>query len=108
LQATPASEDPNPVWILDDTKERFPSFLYFNIYVIPHGSVSGPEAAVFIGTTGLDGRANRFYVDSTLLPKSVMGGRGLRFYVQGVTDKGDVLPWEMCAYADCMFTIGDN
>lgn len=93
-------EDPNPVWILDDTNERFPSFLYFNIYVNPHprsGRVAGPTAAIFIGTTGLDGRANRFYVDSTILPKSVMNGRGLRFYVQGVTDKGDVLPWEMCA-----------
>jgi mannosyl-glycoprotein endo-beta-N-acetylglucosaminidase len=109
LSSIPHSEDPNPVWILDDTKDRFPSFLYFNIYVIPHprlGSVAGPEAVVFVGTTGLDGRANRFYVDRTLLPDSVMGGRGLRFYVQGVTDRGDVLPWEACAYVDYMFAIG--
>ena len=107
LREIPPPEDPNPLWILDDTNRRFPSFLYFNIYVIPHprsGSVAGPAAAVFIGTTGLDGRANRFYVDSTLLPKSVMDGKGLRFYVQGVTDKGDVLPWDMCAFVDWMFT----
>ncbi|OAX35593.1 glycoside hydrolase family 85 protein [Rhizopogon vinicolor AM-OR11-026] len=109
METIPSSEDPNPVWILDDTKERFPSFLYFNIYAVPHphsGSVAGPEAAVFIGTTGLDGRANRFYVDSTLLPRSVMGGRGLRFYMQGVTDRGDVLPWDLCAYVDRMFELG--
>jgi len=108
LRTITSLEDPNPVWILDDTKERFPSFLYFNIYVVPHprsGSIAGHEAAVFIGTTGLDGRANRFYVDSTLLPKSVMGGKGLRFYVQGVIDRGDVLPWEMCAYVDCFFDL---
>jgi mannosyl-glycoprotein endo-beta-N-acetylglucosaminidase len=102
-------EGPNPAWILDDTKERFPSFLYFNIYVNPQplsGSVAGAAAAIFIGTTGLDGRANRLYVDSAMLPKNVMDGRGLRFYVQGVSDKGDVLPWEMCAYVDYMFELG--
>jgi mannosyl-glycoprotein endo-beta-N-acetylglucosaminidase len=105
-QVIPSSEDPNPAWILDDIKELFPSFLYFNIYVSPHpltGSVADPTAAIFIGTTGLDGRANRFYVDSTILPKNVMDGRGLRFHVQGVSDKGDVLPWDMCAHVDCMF-----
>jgi mannosyl-glycoprotein endo-beta-N-acetylglucosaminidase len=111
METIPSSEDPNPVWILDDTKERFPSFLYFNIYVVPHprsGSVAGPEAAVFIGTTGLDGRANRFYVDSSLLSRSVMGGRGLRFHVQGVTDRGDVLPWDLCAYVDHIFDLGSH
>lgn len=102
-------EDPNPAWILDDTKERFPSFLYFNIYVNPQSlsrSVAEATAAIFIGTTGLDGRANRLYVDSAMLPKNVMDGRGLRFYVQGVSDKGDVLPWEMCAHVDYMFELG--
>ncbi|KAG1776081.1 glycoside hydrolase family 85 protein [Suillus placidus] len=102
-------EDPNPAWILDDTNERFPSFLYFNIYVNLHplsGSVTEATAAIFIGTTGLDGRANRFYVDPAMLPKNVMDGRGLRFYVQGVSNKGDVLPWEMCAHVDCMFELG--
>ncbi|KAG2361265.1 glycoside hydrolase family 85 protein [Suillus spraguei] len=111
LPVITSPEDPNPAWILDDTKERYPSFLYFNIYVNPHplsGDVAGATAAIFIGTTGLDGRANRFYVDSTILPKDVMDGRGLRFYVQGVSDKGDVLPWEMCAHVDCMFELGGN
>ncbi|KIK33863.1 hypothetical protein CY34DRAFT_681388 [Suillus luteus UH-Slu-Lm8-n1] len=48
---------------------------------------------------------------STFLPKNVMDGRGLRFYVQGVSDKGDVLPWEMCAcetnlFVFCMLLLG--
>ncbi|KAG2126232.1 glycoside hydrolase family 85 protein [Suillus clintonianus] len=108
LRTISSPEDPNPAWILD-TRERFPSFLYFNIYVNPYplsGSVAEATAAIFIGTTGLDGRANRFYVDPAILPKSVVHGKGLRFYVQGVTDKGDILPWEMCAHVDYMFNLG--
>ena len=103
-----SSEDPDPIWILDDTKSRFPSFLYFNVYVNPHprsGSIAGVAAAVFLGTTGLDGRANRFYVDWTILPQNMKGARGLRFYVQGVTDTGEVLPWEMCSHVDYMFEL---
>ncbi|KAF9236910.1 glycoside hydrolase family 85 protein [Melanogaster broomeanus] len=97
-------EDPNPAWILPDTPTyRFPVFAYFNIYVLPLSSTAqpiDPGSVLFIGTTGLDGRANRFYVEAQCLPKGLDQNDGVRFYVQGVTDRGEVLPWESCAAVD--------
>jgi len=37
-----------------------------------------------MGTTGLDGRGNRFYVDWELLPNVVKDLEGKAVYVQGV------------------------
>ncbi|GBE79054.1 glycoside hydrolase family 85 protein [Sparassis crispa] len=96
----PDSEDPRPVWQLDSS---FPVFSYFNIFAqvhSPEGTVAGPDCATFIGTTGLDGRENRFYVDSACLPLSATGACGIRFYVQGVTDWGLVLDWESSTFVD--------
>ncbi|PCH41736.1 glycoside hydrolase family 85 protein [Wolfiporia cocos MD-104 SS10] len=92
-------EDPQPLWRLEN---NFPSFAYFNIYVQPHptGSALDPAQALFIGSTGLDGRANRFYVESTCLPPDIASEVAKRFYVQGVTDRGVVLDWDHCAYVD--------
>ena len=92
-----------PAWLLQDTPAyRFPTFVYFNIYAVSldRSTHADSASAVFIGTTGLDGRANRFYVDRACLPTGWDQRTGLRFYVQGVTDRGEVLPWERCATVD--------
>ncbi|KAI0640580.1 glycosyl hydrolase family 85-domain-containing protein [Trametes meyenii] len=93
-------EDTEPCWVIDDAHS---GFLYFNVYAQAHtaeGVAVGPEKATFIGTTGLDGRENRFYVDPACLPPEVAGAKKARFYVQGVTDRGKVLEWEDCAFVD--------
>jgi mannosyl-glycoprotein endo-beta-N-acetylglucosaminidase len=53
-----------------------------------------------MGTTGLDGRPNRFYVDWGVLPDAIKGMVDIRFYVQGVTDRGEVMEWEQCVFVD--------
>lgn len=96
-------ESTTPVWLLQDTPAyRFPTFAYFNIYAaLLDGSAKvDPTSAVFIGTTGLDGRANRFYMDPACLPSGLDEKVGVKFFVQGVTDRGEVLPWEGCATVD--------
>ena len=93
-------EDTEPAWILDHPPR---AFTYFNVYVHAHpveGSAVSPEKATFIGTTGLDGRENRFYVDPACLPSELKGAKGARFFVQGVTDRGQVMEWEDCAFVD--------
>ncbi|KAG6375348.1 glycoside hydrolase family 85 protein [Boletus reticuloceps] len=96
-------ESITPAWLLQDTPaSRFPTFAYFNIYTVPlHDAAAAAHAdtgsTVFIGTTGLDGRANRFYVEPACLPRGWDTWDGAKFYVQGVTDRGEVLPWESCA-----------
>lgn len=93
-------EDTRPAWILDHPPPRF---AWFNVYALPRtgeGSGMPPEEAVFVGTTGYDGRANRFYVDPACIPDELKGAAGARFFVQGVTDKGKVLDWEDCAFVD--------
>ena len=96
--ALPAVDSPTPLWSLDSSNRAFPSCSYFNIYV--GSALRGPIKATFIGTTGLDGRANRFYVDLALLPNVVKDLKDKRFYVQGVTDRGEVMEWERCVFAD--------
>jgi mannosyl-glycoprotein endo-beta-N-acetylglucosaminidase len=91
-------DDPMPLWSLDRSDHAFPSCAYFNIYA--GAALDGPAKAPFIGTTGLDGCANRFYVDWEVLPDVVKGMKETRFYVQGVTDRGEVLEWEQCAFVD--------
>ena len=94
----PPVDSPIPLWNFDKPGRAFPSCAYFNIYAgTPLG---GPTQATFIGTTGLDGRANRFYVDWGVLPDAIKGLKGIRFYVQGVTDRGEVMEWEQCVYVD--------
>jgi mannosyl-glycoprotein endo-beta-N-acetylglucosaminidase len=99
LPATiPAVDSPTPLWSLDISNRAFPLCSYFNIYV--GDALGGPNKATFIGTTGLDGRANRFYVDLALLPNVVKDLKEKRFYVQGVTDRGEVMEWERCVFVD--------
>lgn len=94
-------EDPTPAWA---TKPPPPSFLFFNVYVLALPSVPGeaalPANAPFIGTTGLSGQADRFFVDAGCLPKFSEDTRSVRFYVQGLTNHGILLPWEDCVFVD--------
>ncbi|KAI0301885.1 glycosyl hydrolase family 85-domain-containing protein [Multifurca ochricompacta] len=94
----PTIDNPTPLWSLDTSDRAFPSCAYFNIYA--GAALQGPTKATFIGTTGLDGRANRFYVDWAVLPDVIKELREIRFYVQGVTDHGEVMKWEQCAFVD--------
>lgn len=85
-------------WEVSPADTAYPKFMFFNVYVEPRsteGFYRGPEHATFIGTTGWDGRENRFYVEDTMLPKGLKTGSGadVRFYVQGVTIRGEILPW---------------
>ncbi|KAI1792570.1 glycosyl hydrolase family 85-domain-containing protein [Ganoderma leucocontextum] len=93
-------EDPEAAWVLDHPA---PGFAFFNVHVQGYpgpGGAYAPDAATFVGTTGLDGRANRFYVDPACLPPDLKGASAARFYVQGVTDRGRVVDWEDCAFVD--------
>ncbi|KAG8220381.1 hypothetical protein J3R82DRAFT_3344 [Butyriboletus roseoflavus] len=92
-----------PAWVLQDTPAyRFPTFVYFNIYAVSLdcSEHADPASAVFVGTTGLDGRANRFYVENVCFPTGWDERGEVRFYIQGVSDRGEVLPWERCAIVD--------
>jgi len=85
-------------WEISPAVTAYPRFMFFNLYVeAPSmaGFYRGPEHAIFIGTTGWDGRENRFYVEDIMLPEGLKTGSGVdvRFYVQGVTDRGEVPPW---------------
>jgi len=92
-------------WEIPPADTAYPKFTFFNVYVEVKSTVGfyrGPEHAKFIGTTGWDGRENRFYVEDTMLPKGSRTGSGadVRFYVQGVTDRGEVLPWSNGAFVE--------
>ncbi|KAF7331027.1 Glycoside hydrolase family 85 protein [Mycena venus] len=67
------AEDPASAWPVAPSAERwFPRFMYFNVYAQPHSAgaavVQKPEDAVWIGTSGYDGRADAFTVRQTNLP----------------------------------------
>ena len=94
----PPIESPTPLWSVDTSDYAFPSCAYFNIYA---GAASKtPTNATFIGTTGLDGRANRFHVDWGVLPAIFKDLKEIRFLVQGVTNRGEVMGWDQCAFVD--------
>ncbi|KAI0751806.1 glycosyl hydrolase family 85-domain-containing protein [Daedaleopsis nitida] len=103
-----SAEDPKPCWVLDHPPS---AFAYFGVYALAHtgeGAAMPPEEAIFVGTTGLDGRANRFYVDPPCLPAELQSARKVRFFVQGVTDRGQVLEWEDCAFVDVTAVAGEK
>jgi mannosyl-glycoprotein endo-beta-N-acetylglucosaminidase len=106
-------EDPLPAWNLQPTIDWFPSFLYFNIYAQPFSdkwNVGTVDKAVWIGTSGLDGQCQGFYVLPENLPFEMNNNNPatttttsttkIRFYIQGVKDCGEVLKWQKCAYVD--------
>jgi len=96
--SAPTVENPTPLWSVDTSDHAFPSCAYFNIYA--GIALAGPTQATFIGTTGLDGRPNRFHVDWGVLPNTIKGLEEIRFYVQGVTNHGEAMEWERCVFVD--------
>ncbi|KAI0029817.1 glycosyl hydrolase family 85-domain-containing protein [Vararia minispora EC-137] len=94
----PGPNDPTPLWRLDDSDSWFPRLAYCNIYAQAHGAgvVMDPEKALFVGTTGLEGTACRMTVGEGALPDA----ETVRFYVQGVTERGEVMGWERCVFVD--------
>lgn len=96
------ADEPSHIWELLPAS-FFPKFMYFNLFVqemTSSGFYLGPDKAEFIGTTGWDGRANRFYLEKKMMPDSLSGGGQARFYIQGVTDRGEVLDWTRGVYVD--------
>lgn len=97
-----SAEDPNPSWILHRTESWFPSFVYFNIYGQAYDTrpaMWNPDDALFIGTTGLDCTGDRFIMEKESLPERLKKGV-IRFYVQGVLNTGEVLPWDACSFVE--------
>ncbi|KAJ7031144.1 glycosyl hydrolase family 85-domain-containing protein [Mycena alexandri] len=99
------AEDANSAWPLAPSAERwFPRFMYFNIYAQRHGPgaavVQRPEDAVWVGTSGYEGRARAFVVRQANLPFELAGVKTVTFYVQGVTDRGEILRWDQCVFID--------
>ncbi|KLO08577.1 hypothetical protein SCHPADRAFT_858859 [Schizopora paradoxa] len=99
-------EDPNPPWVLDRSPRWYPKFQYFNIYALRRertfgeGSmVWGPEDAQFIGTSGLHGTRNKMVIDASVIPERLQKGP-LRVFIQGLTETGEILPWDRCVYVD--------
>ena len=99
-----------PPWLLDRTESWFPRILYANIYVQARkpdlsSSVHPSEDAVFLGTSGWGSGSwfgvgpNGLTVRREELPEGLMQGP-IRFYVQPVTDRGELLAWENCAFVD--------
>ncbi|KAH9483196.1 Cytosolic endo-beta-N-acetylglucosaminidase 1 [Psilocybe cubensis] len=97
-------EDPISAWNTQPTINWFPSYIYFNIYALPftdQWNVGPVEQAVWIGTSGWDGQKNGFDVLPENLPMSVPADNiKIRFFVQGVNDRGEVLKWGKCAFID--------
>ncbi|KAJ7499715.1 glycosyl hydrolase family 85-domain-containing protein [Mycena latifolia] len=88
------AEDATSAWPVAPSAERwFPRFMYFNVYA---GVSQTPEDAVWIGTSGYDGRAKAFAVRQANLPLDLAGVTTVTFFVQGVTDRGEVLRWDQC------------
>ncbi|KAF8185185.1 glycoside hydrolase family 85 protein [Pholiota molesta] len=96
-------EDPVSAWNQQPTITWFPSFLYFNIYAqvfTDEYNVGTVDTASWIGTSGWDGQKNGFDIRPDNLPSVVPPNRKVRFYVRGVTDRGEVMKWDKCAYVD--------
>ncbi|CAK5275973.1 unnamed protein product [Mycena citricolor] len=95
-------EDPNPAWpTFDDAV--LPAFLYFNILAQYRASAQAarqPSDASWIGTSGYAGRARTFEVAAANLPFDRPAGGIVTFYVQGVTDRGEVLGWDRSVFVD--------
>ncbi|KAF8173793.1 hypothetical protein K438DRAFT_1850029 [Mycena galopus ATCC 62051] len=99
------AEDPASAWPVAPSAERwFPRFMYFNVYAQPHAAgtavIQKPANAVWIGTSGYDGRANAFAVRQANLPFDLNGVKTVSFYVQGVTERGEVLRWDQCVFVN--------
>ncbi|KAF5374302.1 hypothetical protein D9758_004584 [Tetrapyrgos nigripes] len=100
-------EDTTPVWPTQPSAHRwswFPKVMYTNVYAQKasgSGSFGRPEDALWIGTSGYDGTRNVFTLGEGVLKTLELGLRDkVRFYVRGVTDRGEVLPWSQSVWVD--------
>ncbi|KAG6910189.1 hypothetical protein DXG01_012638 [Tephrocybe rancida] len=99
-------DDPISAWTVQPSNAWFPQFMYFNVYGLLYasdGHVGQPEEAVWLGTTGIVGKSNSLEIVPEDLPFWSEVGDGqnkVRFYIQGVTDHGNVLGWEQCVFVD--------
>ena len=103
-------EVPRPPWVLDRSETWFPRVLYANVYAQARkadvaASSRPSEDAVFLGTSGWGSGSwfgcgpNGFEVKRQEMPESLRQG-AVRFYVQPMTDRGEVLAWDQCAFVD--------
>lgn len=92
-----ANNNTGPPWTLQSPELWLPKFIYFNIYAQAEASDGTKGEVTFIGTTGLDGHANRFFVDPNVWPDGFLAASNAYLYMQGVTDYRDVLLWDHCA-----------
>ncbi len=96
-------EDPIPAWEISPSAKWFPRFVYYNVYASPFTTdvyVGGPEDAsvLWIGTSGYERDDKMFVAD---LRNTPFDGNGkIRFFIQGVLDTGEVIPWERCVFVD--------
>ncbi|KAJ3760025.1 glycoside hydrolase family 85 protein [Lentinula raphanica] len=102
-------DDPIAAWPAQPTEGVwFPKLLYANIYALEPSSDGNPgrvEDATWIGTSGCgyEGTRNSFIVERSISAKGgvqSLGARKTRFFVQGVTESGDVLDWDRCVFLD--------
>ncbi|KAG6840953.1 hypothetical protein C0991_003013 [Blastosporella zonata] len=99
-------DDPVSAFTVQPSNIWFPRFMYYNVYGILYSDndhVGQPEEAIWIGTTGFNGRSNSFEVVPNELPfwSEVGAGKAkVRFYIRGVTYHGSVLEWEKCVFVD--------
>lgn len=110
-------ETPRPPWTLDRSPQWFPTLLYANVYVgtlstaihtmLPqHQFISKTHPKRFLGTSSAQsGGPARFSISNAALQQCLAGESAFekartRFYIQGVTDRGEVLPWDKCVYVD--------
>ncbi|KAK7053796.1 glycoside hydrolase family 85 protein [Favolaschia claudopus] len=103
------AEDPASAWPVAPSAESwFPRFLYFNIYAQPHNAgaavVQKPEEAVWIGTSGYEGQERVFGVRQANIPFDLNEVKVVSFYVQGVTDRGEVLRWDQSVVVDVVLS----
>ncbi|KAF9530919.1 glycosyl hydrolase family 85-domain-containing protein [Crepidotus variabilis] len=101
----PPAEDPKSIWNVQPTIRWFPEYLYFNIYAqafSDNTTVGKVDTATWVGTSssGWSGQKNMFSVIAENLPFEAKPDRKVRFYVQGVSDRGQVLQWNRCAFVD--------
>lgn len=94
-------EDLHPAWLIEGHQTSYPHFMYFHVFFMVQSDAPShpPENATFIGVSRSDGKENSFTVKRQSLPRDLRD-TPLRFFIQGVTDRGFVLPWSHCLFVD--------
>lgn len=102
-------DDALSAWKLQPSNTWFPKLLYVNVYAIRYNNKTPPTAPPaptttytggWVGTSGLDGRKLSFVVMGANLPVAQAGQDRVRFWIQGVSGRGEVLSWDRCVYVD--------